>query len=156
MNEWNDNRKVCHYLSWLVKQKGHIFINNKSEVHVFNKKKKKNTKTVNKENKCTTKTNVLSFCLGSFWVSNLLGLRNGGVWSLAFTLILVLVLTLGSLKFFPLASILARICWDFHRSRRGLICCKSLRHLGKLPWGRRARTWELSDIQIIVYALRSS
>ena len=42
-------------------------------------KKKKHTKTINKENKYTNKTNVLSFCLGSFWFSNLLGLRNGGV-----------------------------------------------------------------------------
>ena len=34
-NEWNDNRRVRHYLSWLVKQKEHIFINNESEVHIF-------------------------------------------------------------------------------------------------------------------------
>ena len=151
--KWNDNRRVCHYLSWLVKQKGHIFIDNKGEVHVFNKKKY--TKTINKENKCTTKTNVLRFCLGSFWVSNLLGLRDGGVWSLAFSLIVVLVLALGSFNFFPLTSILARICWNFHRSRKSLICYRSLRHLGRLLWGRRARTWELSDVWIIVYALKS-
>ena len=37
------------------------------------------TEIVNKENKCTTKTNVLSLCLGSPWVSNLLGLRDGDV-----------------------------------------------------------------------------
>ena len=153
--KWNDNRRICHYLLWLVKQKGHIFIDNKGEVHVFNKKKKY-TMTVNKENKCTTKTNILSFCLGNFWVSNLLGLRDGGVWSLAFSLIVVLVLALGSFNFFPLASILARISWNFHRSRRSLILCRGLRHLGRLLWGRRARTWELSDIRIIVYALKSS
>ena len=45
----------------------------------FKKNKKKHTKAVNKENRCTNKTNVLSFCLGSFWVSNLLGLRDGGI-----------------------------------------------------------------------------
>ena len=33
----NDNRRIRHYLSWLVKQKGYIFIDNKSEVHVFKK-----------------------------------------------------------------------------------------------------------------------
>ena len=43
------------------------------------KKKKKHTKAVNKENRCTNKTSVLSFCLGSFWVNNLLGLRDGGI-----------------------------------------------------------------------------
>ena len=43
------------------------------------KKKKKHTKAVNKENRCINKTSVLSFCLGSFWVSNLLGLRDGGI-----------------------------------------------------------------------------
>ena len=37
------------------------------------------TKTVNKENKRNTKTNVLSFCLESLGVSNLLGLRNGSI-----------------------------------------------------------------------------
>ena len=42
-------------------------------------KKKKHTKAVNKENRCINKTSVLSFCLGSFWVSNLLGLRDGGI-----------------------------------------------------------------------------
>ena len=150
--KWNDIRTVLHYLSWLIKQKGHIFIDNKSEVHFFNKK---NTETVNKEDKCTTKTNVLSLCLGSSWISSLLGLRNSGVWGLAFTFILVLILALRSFNFFPLARILARICWNFHRSKKGLICCGSLRHLGRLFWGRRARTWELTDIRIIVYALRS-
>ena len=154
--KWNDNRRVCHYLSWLVKQKGHIFIDNKGEVHVFKIYIYIYTKTVNKENKYTTKTNILSFCLENFWVSNLLGLRDGGVWSFAFSLIVVLVLALGSFNFLPLASILARIYWNFYRSRRSLICCRSLRHLGRLLWGRRARTWELSDVRIIVYALRSS
>ena len=114
------------------------------------------TKTVNKENKRNAKTNVLSFCLGSLGVNNLLGLRNGSIWSLAFTLILVFVLALGSLNFFPLASTLARICWDFHKSKKGLICCKSFRHLDWLLWERRAKTWELLDVGIIVYALRSS
>ena len=37
------------------------------------------TKAVNKENRCINKTSVLSFCLGSFWVSNLLGLRDGSI-----------------------------------------------------------------------------
>ena len=69
---------------------------------------------------------------------------------------MVLVLALGSFNFFPLASILARIYWNFNRGRRGLIYCGSLRHLGRLFWGRRARVWELADVRLIVYALRSS
>ena len=28
--------------------------------------------------------------------------------------------------------------------------------MGRLFWGRRARTWELADVRIIVYALKSS
>ena len=57
--KWNDIRTVLHYLSWLIKQKGHIFIDNKSEVHFFNKK---NTETVNKEDKCTTLLLSMKIC----------------------------------------------------------------------------------------------
>ena len=64
----NDNRRIRHYV-----------IDNNGGIHVFQKKKKKHTKAVNKENRCINKTSVLSFCLGSFWVSNLLGLRDGGI-----------------------------------------------------------------------------
>ena len=61
----NDNRRILHY-----------FIDNEGGIHVFKKKKKYK---VNKENRCINKTSVLSFCLGSFWASNLLGLRDGGI-----------------------------------------------------------------------------
>ena len=43
------------------------------------KKKKQHTKAINKENRYIDETSVLSFCLGSFWDSNLLGLRDGGI-----------------------------------------------------------------------------
>ena len=104
---------------------------------------------------CTTKTNILSLCLGSPWISSLLGLRDSGVWGLALTLVLAFILALGSFSFFPFASILARIRWNFHRGKRDLICYGYLRHLGRLLWGRGARTWELADVWVIVDALRS-
>ena len=113
-------------------------------------------KTVNIENKRNTKTNILSFCLGSLGVSNSFGLRRGNIWSLAFILFLVIILTLGSLNFFPLTSIWVGICWDFHRSRKGLISYRDFRYWGWLLWGRRVRTWERLDIGIIIYALRPS
>ena len=60
-----------------MKQKGHIFIDSKSVVHFLNTKK--NTETINKENKYITKTNALNLSLGSPWISNLSGLRDSGV-----------------------------------------------------------------------------
>ena len=95
-------------------------------------------------------------CLGSPWISSLLRLRDSGVWGLAFALtpFLTLILALGSFNFFPFASILVRIRWNFHKGRRDLICYGHLRHLGRLLWGRGARTWELADVWVIVDALR--
>ena len=36
-----------------------------------------------------------------------------------------------------------------------MICYRDFRYWGWLLWGRRVRTWELLDIGIIIYALRS-
>ena len=104
-----------------------------------------------KKNKYTTKTKILSLCLGSPWINSLLGLRDSGVWGLPFALILAV----GSFGFFPFASILARIHWNFHRGRRDLVCYGHLKHLGMLLWRRGARIWELADIWVILDALRS-
>ena len=114
-----------------------------------NNKHKKNNN--NNKNKNTTKTKILNLWLGSPWISSLLGLRDSGVWGPAFALIF----SLGSFGFFPFASIWVRVYWSFHRGRRSLICCGHLRHLGRLRWGRGARTWELTDVWIIIDALRS-
>ena len=51
-----------------------------------------------------------------------------------------------SFNFFSLASIWARISWNFHKGRRDLICYGYLRHFGKMFWGRRVRTRELTDV----------
>ena len=59
-----------------MKQKGHIFINSKSVVHFLNKK---NTETVNKENKYIIKTNALNLHLGGPWVSSWFRQRDSGV-----------------------------------------------------------------------------
>ena len=34
------------------------------------------------------------------------------------------------------------------------MCYGHLRHFGRLFWGRRLRTWELTDVRVIKYALR--
>ena len=109
---------------------------------------------VNKENKYITKTIALNFCLWSPWISSLFGLRDSGVWSLALALVLALVLALGSFNFFSLANIWVRIRWNFPRGRRDLMCYGHLRHFGRMFWGRRLRTWELTDVRVIKYALR--
>ena len=77
-------------------------------------------------------------------VSHLFRLRRGSIWSL----------TLGGLNFFPSTSVLVGSCWDFHRSWKSLVCCRSFRYWGWLLWRRRVRTWERLNIRIIVYALR--
>ena len=107
------------------------------------------------------KVRSLGFCLGSSWVNSLFGLRDSGVWGLfsrfgrIFLLVLALILALESFNFFPFANILVRIHWSFHRGRRDLVCFGYLKHLGSLLRERGARIWELTNIWIVVDALRS-
>ena len=80
----------------------------------------------------------LSLCLGSPWVSSLLGLRDSSVWGLLsrfgriLLFVLAFILTLESFSFLPFANILVGIHWSFQRSRRDLVCFRHLRHLGGL------------------------
>ena len=83
-----------------------------------------------KQQKENTKTNILGLGFRILVVSYLLGLRRGCIWSL----------TLGGLSSFPLTGFLKGGCWDFHRSRKILVCRWSFRHWGWLLWGRRIRT----------------
>ena len=64
----NDNRRILHY-----------FIDNEGGIHVLKIYIYIYTKAGNKGNRCINKTSVLSFCLKSFWVSNLLGLGDDGI-----------------------------------------------------------------------------
>ena len=109
---------------------------------------------VNKENKYITKTISLNFCLWSPWISSLFGQRDSGVWDLVFAFVLAFVLALGSFNFFSLASIWARIRWNFPRGRRNLTCYGHLRHFDRMFWGRRLRTWDLTDVWLVIYAFR--
>ena len=103
----------------------------------------------------------LSFCLGSPWVSSLLGLRDSSVWGLLgrfgriFLFVLALILALESFSFFSCTNILVGVHWNFQRSWRDLVRFGYLRHLGGLLRERGARIRELANLWVVVDALRS-
>ena len=122
-----------------------------------------------KNNKHNEKINILqkikvlslSFCLGSPWVSSLLGLRDSSVWGLLsrvgriLLFVLALILALESFSLFSFASILAGVYWNFQRSRRDLVHFWQLKHLGGLFRERGIRIWELANLWVVVDALKS-
>ena len=127
------------------------------------------TKRWYKNNKHNEKINILqkikilslSFCLGSPWVSSLLGLTDSSVWGLLgrfgriLLFVFALILALESFSFFSFANILVGVHWSFQRSRRDLIHFGHLRHLGGLLRERGARIWDLTNLWVVVDALRS-
>ena len=129
-----------------MKQKEHIFINIKSVVQ------KKRVQKQLKRDKYITTTIALNFGLWSPWISSLFGQRDNGVWGFVFAFILALVLALKSFNIFFSASLW--ICWNFVRGRRNLTCHGHLRHFDRMFWGKRLRTWEHTNVWVIIYALR--
>ena len=62
----------------------------------------------------------------------------------------------GELQLFSLSQYLGENLLELPQGQEGLDLLWEPQTLGQVVLGKRARTWELADVRIIVYALRSS